>query len=175
LQKDVVLLGPPGTGKSSLLARLTEVLPKISLNNEISNSEWITTLSPVVGFLKFIDNQQIAVMELPGVVLDVERKVHLKVEYMNQVEGASLYCFMFDLTHPDLIFQINYFISNKHIFTKGKDTFFILNKMDLVPKEHVEKISGYLNELHQPFMTISIEKNKNISEFVKYLREKIIN
>ena len=98
------------------MARITHVLPKISLNPPSENYEYPTTVFPVISHLKYIDSSQIILMEYPGIMLDKENNTHNTMEFEHQLDGASLYCVVIDLNHSDIIFHINYFIANKHVF-----------------------------------------------------------
>jgi GTPase involved in cell partitioning and DNA repair len=173
LQKDIVLVGPPSSGKSSLLTRVTKVLPKIYLKEEQTFEGQSTTMYPILGHLKFIDSSKIILMEFPAIILNKIEKTHNDMEFEHQLPGAKLYCFVLDVGHPDVIFQINYFMANKHVFTIGKDFMFVLNKADLVSDEIIENVSGYLQKLGVSFQVLSVYDSASVSQLVKCFKDKM--
>ena len=58
---DIGLVGFPNIGKSTFLAAVSRALPKIA------NYEF-TTLKPSVGYVKFVDNFQMTVADIPGII-----------------------------------------------------------------------------------------------------------
>jgi GTPase len=58
---DIGLVGLPNVGKSTLLASISRSLPKIA-------NYPFTTLNPMVGRVKFIDNLELSVADIPGII-----------------------------------------------------------------------------------------------------------
>lgn len=58
---DCGLVGFPNAGKSTFLASISRSLPKIA-------NYPFTTLTPLVGKIKFIDNSSFTVADIPGII-----------------------------------------------------------------------------------------------------------
>lgn len=58
---DIGLVGLPNVGKSTLLASISRSLPKIA-------NYPFTTLNPMVGRVRFIDNFELSVADIPGII-----------------------------------------------------------------------------------------------------------
>ena len=164
LTKDVVLLGPTSVGKSSIMASLTLLLPKIT-------SEGPTTIYPLIGSLNFIDRIQIKIMEMPGMVFAPDLQGAHKIQYLHQMNNAKLILIVLDLGDNQLFKYIQFYVSKKKEICGDTRVIFLLNKMDLVDQEEQEKFVKFLQSIHQEVICISVKKKKGLSHLVKTLRE----
>lgn len=60
---DCGLVGFPNAGKSTFLAGVSRSLPKIA-------NYPFTTLTPLVGKVKFVDNSSFTIADIPGIIED---------------------------------------------------------------------------------------------------------
>ncbi len=88
----VVLLGPPNSGKSSLLSQITHA------SSEVGDYSF-TTQKPIPGMTKF-ENLQIQLVDTPPVQLD-----HIEPGFPNLIRNADALLLLVDLTE-DPIFQM---------------------------------------------------------------------
>lgn len=95
----VGLVGLPNVGKSTLLAALTRALPKIA------NYEF-TTLHPSVGVIKFVDNVQISVADIPGIIEDAHANKGLGLEFLSHIERTKTLVFVLDVSRSDPVLQL---------------------------------------------------------------------
>jgi GTP-binding protein len=84
----------PNVGKSTLLAAITRALPKIA------NYEF-TTLYPSIGIIKFIDDLQISVADIPGIIEDAHLNKGLGLEFLRHIQRTRILVFVIDATKPE--------------------------------------------------------------------------
>lgn len=168
-------MGPSRSGKSSILTRITKVLPKIGMTHDAHFIPSSTTVSPVLGHLKFIDNQKLILMDFPGLVIKPKSQSHGSMEFEHQLPGAKLYLFVVDVNHPEVVFQINYFVANKKVFHAERDSVIVLNKVDVASKEHLEFVESYLQKLGLEYQLMSVYKRDYVTNLVKLCRNKILD
>ena len=94
----VGLVGLPNVGKSTLLAALTRALPKIA-NYEL------TTLHPSVGVMRFVDDVQISIADIPGIIEDAHLNKGLGLEFLRHIERTKTLLFVLDVTRSDPVGQ----------------------------------------------------------------------
>jgi GTPase len=75
----VGLVGYPNVGKSSFLSSISRALPRIA------NYEF-TTLVPSIGKVKFIDDFEMTVADLPGIIHGASDNKGLGLEFLRHIE-----------------------------------------------------------------------------------------
>lgn len=124
----VVLSGPPNSGKSSLLARLTRAEPEVAAYP-------FTTRAPQPGMLDFEDIQ-IQIIDMPPLAPEVFEPWQLAT-----VEQSDINVFIFDVNDPMLLEQTEYIIEKleqrKLSLTRSEHprSIVLANKMDLEGSE----------------------------------------
>jgi GTPase len=63
MMADIGLVGYPNAGKSTLISSITRSKPKIA-------SYEFTTINPNLGEIKFVDNKNVTLVDIPGLVED---------------------------------------------------------------------------------------------------------
>lgn len=96
---DIGLVGFPNIGKSTFLAAVSRALPKIA------NYEF-TTLKPSVGYVKFVDNFQMTVADIPGIIEGAHDNKGLGLEFLRHIERTKVLVFMLDITSQNPLGQL---------------------------------------------------------------------
>lgn len=86
---DVGFIGFPNAGKSTLLASVTRAFPKIA-------SYPFTTLRPYIGYAKFVDETQILLADLPGIIEGAHLNKGLGFEFLQHAERTKALLFVID-------------------------------------------------------------------------------
>lgn len=129
---DCGLVGFPNAGKSTFLASISRSLPKIA-------NYPFTTLTPLIGKVKFIDNSSFTVADIPGIIEDSHLNKGLGLEFLRHIERTHVLIFMIDISgednqHPAEKFNIlrNELLQYKADFL-DRPYLVVANKSDIEP------------------------------------------
>ena len=143
----VAMIGPPNTGKSSLLTVLTNARPEVA--------EYpFSTLVPVPGMMAYED-VSIQLLDLPPITPE-----YTEPWVFNLIRGCDIGLVVLDASDGDLILdeleELRGLLEEKHlrlVITVEEEaderireipTEIVLNKADLAPPEAVERLAGRL-------------------------------
>jgi small GTP-binding protein len=126
----VVLLGPPNTGKSSLLAALSHAEPKVA------NSPY-TTWAPMPGMMEY-KNVQIQLIDTPPM-----SKEHVEPELLDLVRTSDLIVAVIDL--------------KKDCLAQCEEIRDILNEHKIIPVRMKDSVKPEIHESALPFL-IAVNK-----------------
>ncbi|EFN64478.1 GTP-binding protein 10-like protein [Camponotus floridanus] len=110
---DVGLVGFPNAGKSTFLAAVSRTKPKIA-------DYPFTTIRPRLGIMKYEDERQITVADLPGLIEGAHMNVGMGHKFLKHIERTKLLLFIIDIQG----FQL----SPKYTRRSCLETLVLLNK-----------------------------------------------
>ncbi len=165
----VVLLGLPNSGKSSLLSQITNA------TSEVADYPY-TTQKPVPGMMKF-ENLQIQLVDTPPIQLD-----HIEAGFPNLLRNADALLLLIDLTE-DPVFQMEFLLgqlSDMRIKAAGKVTipaletgWASLRALMVANKCDARNAMGEYQEVEErfkdtfPILPISAKEGMNFDELKK--------
>ena len=92
---DIGLVGFPNAGKSSLLASMSAAQPKVA-------DYPFTTLSPVMGVLRFGDGSSLRVADVPGLITGASEDRGLGHEFLRHIERSTVLVYVVDASGSDI-------------------------------------------------------------------------
>ncbi len=132
---DVGIVGLPNAGKSSLLAAITNAMPKIA-------NYKFTTLNPNLGVASY-DDKEITLADIPGLVEGAHEGVGLGIQFLKHIERCKTLMHLLDITNQDLENTYKQVRTELGSYSKdllNKKELIVLNKTDLLEKEEVSQI-----------------------------------
>ena len=88
---DLGLVGMPNAGKSTLISSITRSRPKIA-------SYAFTTINPNLGQIKFVDNKNISIVDIPGLVEGASENKGLGHEFLNHCIRSKIIIYVIDMS-----------------------------------------------------------------------------
>lgn len=161
---DVAFLGFSCAGKSSLLSALTPAEGRIS-------EEGPNTLSPVLGFLKFIDDSRITLLDLPP--LQMKEGVFEVKDYAfsKHIVSTKLLVCMVDGSSGALKYEVSGMLTKLREFDiKTKKLCFVINKQDKLTTNTRKDLDAYFKSIGAPFFFVSAQERTGLDKLVVYMR-----
>jgi GTP-binding protein len=127
---DVGLVGLPNVGKSSILASVSRSLPKIA-------NYPFTTLNPLVGKIRFIDDFEFTMADLPGIIEDAHKNKGLGLDFLRHIERTKVFLYVLDVAgeeNEDLKKNLDILINEIKCYKKeflDRPSIVAVNKCDL--------------------------------------------
>jgi len=160
LQSDVIFIGLPNAGKSSMLNLLSDAKAKIA-------AYAFTTLEPQLGLM-----DGIRLMDLPGLIEGTFEGKGLGTRFVKHTESSKLVAHFISMENTDLLEAYNTIRTEiKNIDPKlfEKPELIILTKTDSVDLEPVKKAENLFIKMGLPVVCVSIVDD----DAIKSLRNKI--
>ncbi len=170
---DVGLIGLPNAGKSTFISVVSSARPKIA-------DYPFTTLSPVLGVVKYKDYKSFVIADIPGLIEGAHRGAGLGHQFLRHVERTSLLLHLVDVSDylasdPVEDFEkIQKELSLYNPELMKKKMIVVGTKKDLAFKgDRLERLKDYCKKKGIDFFSISAVKKEGVDKVIEYLAERV--
>ena len=167
---DLGLVGMPNAGKSTLISSITRSRPKIA-------SYAFTTINPNLGQIKFVDNKNISIVDIPGLIEGASENKGLGHEFLNHCVRSKIIIFVIDMSLEGLVPPWEQYrilkkeLSNYSKEFESKQEVIVGTKEDL--KGAKENAEGFEILTGKKPILVSSKTSKNLSQLIRELREMV--
>ena len=172
LLADVALVGYPNVGKSTIISICSEAKPKIA-------NYHFTTLSPILGVVKY-DNQNSFVMaDIPGLIEGAWQGVGLGHQFLRHIERCRMLLHVVDVSGSEGRDPCEDFDKINHELEKfnpdliNRPMLVVGNKTDLASEEQISKFENYIKSRNYNCVFISAASQKNIKKLLDIIIKKL--
>ena len=175
LLADVGLIGLPNAGKSTLISIISSARPQIA-------DYPFTTLTPVLGVVKYKDYQSFVVADIPGLIEGAHKGAGLGHQFLRHVERTSILLHLVDVSdylQSDPVgdfekIQKELELYNPELINK---TFAVVGtKIDIAYEgKRLKRLKDYCKGKGIDFFPISALKKEGIDKIIEYLSVKVSN
>jgi len=173
LLADVGLIGLPNAGKSTLISVISSAKPKIA-------DYPFTTLTPVLGVVKYGDHQSFVVADIPGLIEGAHRGTGLGHQFLRHVERTSMLLHLVDVSDfidSDPVENFEKIQKELELYNPSlikKPLAVAGTKIDLAHKANrLNKLREYCEKKAIDFFAISAVKQEGIDKLLNYLSERV--
>ena len=169
---DIGFIGFPNAGKSTLLSALTRAFPKIA-------SYPFTTLRPYIGLVKFVDESQLILSDLPGIIKGAHLNKGLGHSFLQHAERTKVLLYVIDGTviedgrSPLKDYEVLY--DELRLYKDGlllnKPAVIAVNKSDRKYTMYSQKYKKLESLVHAPIVPISAKEGTNLEILLETLRD----
>ncbi|KAL0074572.1 P-loop containing nucleoside triphosphate hydrolase protein [Phycomyces blakesleeanus] len=166
---DIGLVGLPNAGKSTLLGAISNAHPKQA-------SYAFTTLHPFVGTVDYVDDYQLTVADIPGLIQGAHRNVGLGHAFLRHVERAKILVYVIDLSGETPWEDLKVLQSELEAYRPGltkRQSLIIGNKADRVTtaRDNLTRLQAEAKDI--PVIPVSARYEKNILKLTSVLRKEV--
>jgi GTP-binding protein len=165
---DICIVGPPNSGKSTLLAAISRAKPEIA-------DYPFTTRQPILGVMPG-DKRDFIVAEIPGLVEGSHLGKGLGNEFLRHAERTKLLVYLLDGSSPTLIDDLSTLDKEIALYKSlsHKPKIVVVNKIDLpeVPA-HLPAVKQYFAKLGVPVFYISAVSGQAVLELMRKAMEMV--
>ena len=167
LLADVGIVGPPNSGKSTLLAKVSQARPKIA-------DYPFTTLSPNLGIVRISESKSFVLADIPGLIQGAHLGKGLGFDFLKHIQRTKLLLYLIDINsakpHEDFTkIRKELKLFDSKLF--GKPSIVALNKTDLLTPEKIAKIRTVRFKI--PVFKISALNGQGVGKLMNLLYQKL--
>ena len=172
---DVVLVGYPNVGKSTLLSRVTNATPKIA-------NYHFTTLTPNLGVVDLNDGRGFVIADIPGLIEGASQGVGLGHEFLRHIERTKVIIHLVDAASTEGrdpvedVYKINSELAAYNADLEKRPQVIAANKVDAIYREEgtedpVELLKKEFEPKGVRVFPISAVSGEGLSDLLYYVRE----
>lgn len=172
LLADVGLVGYPNVGKSTIISICSEAKPQIA-------NYHFTTLSPVLGVVKYSEDNSFIMADIPGLIDGAWKGVGLGHSFLRHVERCRLLLHVVDVSgsegrNPCKDFDtINSELEKFNPELIKRPMIVLGNKCDIASDEDINIFKKYVENKGYKYFSISASMNKGIKEVLNFVAQKL--
>ena len=166
LLADVGIIGPPNSGKSTLLAKVSKAQPKIA-------DYPFTTLSPNLGIVKISESKSFVLADIPGLIEGAHLGKGLGFDFLKHIQRTKLLLYLIDINSAKPYENFTKIRKELKLFDRklfAKPSIAALNKTDLLTPEKIAKIKTVRFKI--PVFKISALSGEGVRKLIAFLYQK---
>uniref|UniRef100_A0A0B8RUJ5 GTP-binding protein 5 n=1 Tax=Philothamnus irregularis TaxID=1899461 RepID=A0A0B8RUJ5_9SAUR len=159
------MIGFPNAGKSSLLRAISRAKPTVAPYP-------FTTLNPHIGIVHYEDYEQIAVVDIPGIIKGAHEDRGLGLAFLRHIERCCFLLFVLDLSVAEPwahLEALKYELEQYKVGLSKMPHAIVANKFDL--PESRNNLPFLKEQLKQRVIPLSALTGENLEELLVHLRE----
>jgi len=162
---DVGLIGLPNSGKSTLLARISNARPKIA-------NYPFTTLEPNLGVVRF-HNREFIAADIPGLIAGASQGKGLGDRFLRHIERTRVLVHLIDINSSQIVQDYQTIRQELALWSRDllrKKEIVVLSKADTLDSQTAAKIGRTMaKELNKKVLLISAVSGKGMAELLSEL------
>ena len=169
LLADVGIVGPPNSGKSTLLTRVSEARPKIAPYP-------FTTLKPNLGVVRLKDHKSFVLADIPGLIEGAHQGKGLGLDFLRHIQRTKVLLYLLDVTNPDLTSEYNNLKKELKLYDLSlmeKPSLLAVNKIDLLAEKEREGLKVNLGTTVVKISALTGEGIKELLDIITLELEKV--
>ncbi|MCJ7498060.1 MAG: GTPase ObgE, partial [candidate division Zixibacteria bacterium] len=166
LLADVGIVGPPNSGKSTLLARVSDARPKIAPYP-------FTTLKPNLGVVRLKDHKSFILADIPGLIEGAHQGKGLGLDFLRHIQRTKVLLFLLDVTASDLISEYDNLKNELKLYDLSlleKPAILALNKIDLLTEKDKKRLKL---EIDLPLVKLSALTGEGIEKILDCINQEL--
>ncbi len=166
LLADVGIVGPPNSGKSTLLARVSDARPKIAPYP-------FTTLKPNLGVVRLKDHKSFILADIPGLIEGAHQGKGLGLDFLRHIQRTKVLLFLLDVTASDLISEYDNLKNELKLYDLSlleKPAILALNKIDLLTEKDKKRLKL---EIGLPLVKLSALTGEGIEKLLDCINQEL--